>query len=104
MTVHINANGVPKLAAGEWALILKNEGDEHPYMIAFGCPCGKCHDPEQVIHNSYLHITRPSQPSVGKPDWQWDGNREAPTLTPSIQRRGACNWHGYLRAGKFVEA
>lgn len=41
--------------------------------------------------------------------WGWDGNVEAPTLTPSIdaielgpagQRLGS-TWHGYLRAGRF---
>lgn len=31
--------------------------------------------------------------------WQWDGNREAPTLSPSINVIG--RWHGYLRAGKL---
>ena len=34
--------------------------------------------------------------------WQWDGNREAPTLTPSINVIG--RWHGWLRAGKLVTA
>jgi hypothetical protein len=33
------------------------------------------------------------------PVWQWDGNREAPTLSPSINVIG--RWHGFLRAGKL---
>lgn len=39
--------------------------------------------------------------------WQWDGNREAPTLEPSIQAWHAGgdkleeHWHGYLKAGRF---
>lgn len=38
--------------------------------------------------------------------WQWDGNREKPTLSPSIAclRGDAENselWHGYMRAGKL---
>jgi len=36
------------------------------------------------------------------PVWQWDGNREAPTLSPSINVIG--RWHGWLRAGKLVTA
>ena len=40
--------------------------------------------------------------------WQWDGNRESPTLHPSIRvlgRAGAPDiWHGYLQAGKIAEA
>lgn len=36
------------------------------------------------------------------PVWQWDGNREAPTLTPSINVVG--RWHGWLRNGELVTA
>ena len=32
-------------------------------------------------------------------NWQWDGNREAPTLSPSINWVGV--WHGWMRAGKL---
>lgn len=104
MTVHINANGVPNLKSGEWALILKNEGDAQPYMIAFGCPCGQAKDDFHHRYNVSLHITPPGQPKESvedHPAWEWDGNWEAPTLTPSIQRQGACNWHGHLKKGVF---
>lgn len=34
--------------------------------------------------------------------WMWDGNRDAPTCTPSILHDVAsCGWHGYLTAGEF---
>lgn len=34
--------------------------------------------------------------------WTWDGNRGAPTCTPSILHDdGRCGWHGYLTAGEF---
>lgn len=36
--------------------------------------------------------------------WQWDGNREAPTLTPSILHHSVPPWHGYMRAGKLEVA
>lgn len=32
--------------------------------------------------------------------WEFDGNLEAPTLTPSIHHLGC--WHGYLTAGEFT--
>ncbi len=32
--------------------------------------------------------------------WEWDGNREAPTLSPSILSR-TTGWHGYMRAGQL---
>lgn len=35
-------------------------------------------------------------------NWGWDGNEEAPTLTPSIHTIG--HWHGFIRNGFLVEA
>lgn len=34
------------------------------------------------------------------PIWSWDGNREAPTITPSILNLST-GWHGFMRAGKL---
>jgi hypothetical protein len=34
----------------------------------------------------------------GIAQWDWDGNRDAPTLAPSINC-GKC-WHGYIVAGR----
>ena len=39
--------------------------------------------------------------SPGK-QWGWDGNEDAPTLTPSIHCLG--HWHGWVRAGQMIEA
>jgi hypothetical protein len=36
------------------------------------------------------------------PVWKWDGNKEAPTLTPSIDVHGV--WHGFLTNGKLITA
>lgn len=36
--------------------------------------------------------------------WEWDGNREQPTATPSIHHTktlGGCGWHGFLTKGVF---
>lgn len=36
--------------------------------------------------------------------WEWDGNRESPTLNPSINMYPNWNrpgWHGFMRAGKL---
>ena len=38
----------------------------------------------------------------GRPQWEWDGNREAPTFSPSINCEKHCGWHGYLRKGRCV--
>jgi len=45
-----------------------------------------------------LRVSRDGPQSGGPvPVWGWDGNREAPTLAPSIHLVG--EWHGYLQAG-----
>ena len=31
--------------------------------------------------------------------WQWDGNRDSPTLSPSILNPEEGGWHGFLRSG-----
>jgi len=41
-------------------------------------------------------------PITGDEAWQWDGNKDSPTLTPSVHAVG--HWHGWVRAGELVEA
>lgn len=60
-------------------------------------------------HQNLPIATGPQRPGP----WQWDGNRERPTLAPSIKAercdhhdaRGnrvmAEIWHGYLKAGRL---
>jgi hypothetical protein len=52
-----------------------------------GSECG------DLVH---LPISRDPQATRG---WFWNGDREAPTLEPSINVIG--KWHGFLRAGKL---
>lgn len=33
--------------------------------------------------------------------WDWDGNREAPTFTPSVNCVGC--WHGFIEKGRCVD-
>lgn len=46
-------------------------------------------------------VPQADQPINGGHHWDWDGNEDAPTLTPSLSagRRG---WHGWIRAGHMV--
>lgn len=55
----------------------------------FLCPCG-CGRHGWLPFRSH---------TSGHPSWEFDGNAEAPTLTPSVLQVGGCQWHGYLRAG-----
>lgn len=47
----------------------------------------------------YIGLTKPQ----ASPSWQWDGNTDEPTLSPSINCSGGCGWHGHLRKGVFEE-
>lgn len=58
--------------------------------LAIKCPgCGR---------ESYL----PTDGGPG-PNWNFDKNREKPTLKPSVYSKGCCGWHGYLTAGEWKE-
>ena len=65
------------------------------------------------VHGHYCYFTCPRKKGLcGVPikplsnpphnnGWNWDGNTDAPTLTPSVNCVGGCGWHGYIRAGKI---
>lgn len=64
--------------------------DSNHSHLHFICPCGVC--------GSYVVL--PVTP-VSPKGWDWNGNKERPTLRPSIRRMDKCNWHGYLTEGVF---
>jgi len=55
------------------------------------CPCG-CGE------TGGIHFA-PGDGGDPGPKWNWDGNEEEPTLTPSILRTGGCKYHGFLTSG-----
>src|SRR4029079_11744671 len=62
------------------------------------CPCG-CGATGGI---SFVGETYGSREKFkGRPLWDWNGDQERPTLTPSIQRTSGCKWHGYLTDGVF---
>lgn len=64
-----------------------------PYStIIYICPCG-C---DQLV--SLPVATGPKQDRF----WFWDGNKESPTLQPSIRRLDGCKFHGYLTGGMWT--
>lgn len=64
------------------------EGDRFPAGMIYCCPCG-CGATGSLAFRPHA-----------SPSWEWDGNKEAPTLTPSVHHVG--HWHGYLTAGVWV--
>ena len=41
-------------------------------------------------------------PNSGGHQWTWDGNEDAPTLSPSLHAVGI--WHGFVKQGKLIES
>jgi len=76
---------IDQVAAHPGAFEFFKSGDRYPAGMIFSCPCG-------CGARSSLDFRPHASPS-----WDWDGNWEAPTLSPSVHHVG--HWHGWLRAG-----
>jgi hypothetical protein len=69
------------------AYCITENGDRIEYI----CPCG-CGDVRAIPIKAGEYVK-------GLPFWGWDGNRDSPTLIPSIKHMDGCKWHGHLSAG-----
>jgi hypothetical protein len=61
---------------------------------------------EKFIETCMLPIVKQGESKSGV-RWEWNGNKENPTLTPSILHWGhgrdkPATWYGYLTDGKLV--
>ncbi len=65
--------------------------------MIYTCPCG-------CGRQRALAFKPPSADDIKykRHTWAWDGNKENPTLTPSINHVG--HWHGWLKNGFFTDA
>ena len=87
MVKAIVVSSLSELADGEPGTI-KFNGD----AIMFKCPCG-------CGGRGFLPFRDGDN---DHPSWVWDGNKEQPTLTPSVHCTGwKCKWHGYLQNGEW---
>jgi len=68
----------------------------HLMFVCPGCVAGGP-DGYAGVHALPVNTTE----DIGKPAWTWDGNLEAPTLSPSILSKGYCLCHSFLRNGIF---
>lgn len=73
---------------------ISSHGGTPDVVLGFQCPCG-CGKP------GALPLYREGEQPIQRPAWLWDGNKDAPTLTPSVQRTHVCNWHGFLQSGEW---
>lgn len=72
--------------------------------LMFACPGCIAGGPDGYDGIHTLPVN--TKEEIGKPVWTWDGNREAPTLSPSILTHGSENGlysrcHSFLRNGVF---
>lgn len=73
----------------------------HEQAFSFQCPLydRRCGD---LLIAGRSAVKRDGQnKNGGAAQWDWDGDRDAPTFTPSVNC-GGC-WHGYIRAGRCVD-
>jgi hypothetical protein len=73
----------------ESAFAVQADGKDEPAGIVFLCPCG-CGAHRAARFGGINH-----------PTWTWNGDKEKPTLTPSLLSTTGCKWHGYLTEGVF---
>lgn len=69
-------------------------------IFSFQCPLRNRRCSSLVIAGRTDLKRDPQGANGGIAQWDWDGNRDKPTFTPSINC-GGC-WHGYIRAGRCV--
>ena len=62
----------------------------------------KCYNHETPPDNFQYSRWSINHPNADGEQWEWDGNEEEPTITPSLHAEGY--WHGYVKKGVLVEA
>jgi Family of unknown function (DUF6527) len=78
---------------GDWDIRNATRDGEPRRMFWFTCP----RKPGKACAVPLLPARNPN--GAG---WAWDGDTDAPTLTPSINCVGGCGWHGFITDGKVV--
>jgi hypothetical protein len=83
---------------GDWCFV----NDFQDIWLCYPTPSGV---PGEVLRDIiHLYIHKANESFTRTPNWVWDGNIEAPTITPSIRVNAgrSSEWHGFLTAGKVV--
>lgn len=83
----------------------EHEDDPAPgkeQTFSFQCPKYNRRCGDLLIAGRNPDIKRDGQgQNGGAPMWEWDGNRDAPTFSPSVNCKGC--WHGYIVKGRCVD-
>lgn len=78
------------LAPGTCEIV--NSSDPAHIKLRYVCPCG-C---------GRLRIVHAKTGEKVQGCWAWNGDRNKPTLTPSINCLQGCKWHGFITDGVFT--
>lgn len=70
-------------------------------VFGFNCPKYDRRCDGLVIAGRTTLKRDPLGQNGGVAQWDWDGNRDRPTFTPSVNC-GKC-WHGFIRNGRTVD-
>lgn len=74
----------------------------HEQTFSFACPKHGGRRCEFLVIAGRTTLKRdPQGKNGGVAQWGWDGDRDRPTFTPSINC-GGC-WHGYIENGRCVD-
>lgn len=68
--------------------------------FSFQCPKSKARCGNLIIAGRTSLKHDGNNQNGGVAQWNWDGNRDAPSFGPSINC--ASCWHGYIRVGRCV--
>lgn len=71
-------------------------------LFGFNCPFRDKRCEGLVIAGRTKQPRHPQGKHGGSAQWDWDGNRDQPTFSPSVNC-GVCHWHGYIRKGRAVD-
>jgi len=74
-------------------------GEEQAF--SFACPKHERRCGDLLIAGTTTLAHDPNNQNGGIAQWTWNGDRDAPTFSPSINCKGC--WHGYIRAGRCVD-
>jgi hypothetical protein len=79
---------------GDWSF----SSDFKDMFLVYPCKSSYPGEPDygDVVH---LPIHRKGESDDRKLSWEWDGNKEAPTISPSVNVIG--RWHGFFRNGNI---
>ena len=86
---------------GEFAWVRRFK-DERGWQVSSDAP-GSIRCLAVILPGEHATAFLPVEPCPewlnGGVHWEWNGNEDAPTLTPSVDSSKTGGWHGFIRAG-----